>query len=155
MGSTFSSTARPVQSESDTPVRWRNWPLIDHARWSWLVVGGIAAVAGIVAQMGGSWLVAGLMAAGLAVTLWQFFLPVYYEISQLGLQQRALGRARLVPWHAIHAYRVRPTGVVLYQRHDPATIDLLRSMFVPYPPNRAESLNALRHHLSHAIELPE
>ena len=51
-----------------------------------------------------------------------------------------LGRTRLVPWHAIRAYQLRPTGIVLYQRSDPGNFDLLRSMFVPYPPDADELL---------------
>jgi len=55
----------------------------------------------------------------------------------------------------VRAYQLRPTGVVLYQRGDPSTFDLLRSLFVPYPADEDEMLCAMREHLTHAVELPQ
>jgi hypothetical protein len=125
-----------------------------HARWSWLVILGILAVAGAILYVSGSWLLAIVAAAGLTATLWQFFVPIDYEMDAIGLRLSALRRTRLVPWHAIHAFQLRSTGVVLYQRDDPAAVDLLRSLFVPYPNDPAEARSALRQYLSHAVELP-
>jgi hypothetical protein len=105
--------------------------------------------------MGGGWILAVVAAAGLAVTLWPFLLPVKYEVSSLGVRRRVFNRMRLVPWHAIRAYQLRPTGIVLYQRSDPSAVDLLRSMFVPYPADADELLVAMRHYASHAAELPQ
>jgi hypothetical protein len=128
--------------------------MIDHARWSWLAIVGILLVAGVVVLLGGGWLIAAVFAVGLLITLWQFFVPAEYEVSALGLRRTAFGRTRLVPWHAVRAYQLRATGVVLYQQFDPGTIDLLRSLFVPYPADEDEMICALRHYLSHAIEVP-
>jgi hypothetical protein len=111
-------------------------------------------VGGIAAYLSSSWLMGLAAAAGLSATLWQFLLPVAYEIHSLGVRRQALGRTRLVPWHAIRSYQPRTTGVVLYQRPDPTKVDLLRSMFVPYPADEDEMLCALRQHLQHAVELP-
>jgi hypothetical protein len=105
--------------------------------------------------MGGGWLLAAAAVGGLAGTLWQFLLPVSYEIDSLGLRRRAMGRSRLIPWHAVRAYRLRPTGVVLYRRGDPATVDLRGSLFVPFPADEDSMLCALREHLPHAVELPQ
>jgi hypothetical protein len=115
---------------------------------------GIAVVAGVVAYLGQSWMFALLMAIGLAITLWQFFVPVEFEVGPAGLQRSALGRAQLLPWHAVQAYQVRSSGVAFFQRHDPTKVDLLRSIFLPYPDDRDAMLAALRQHLSHAVELP-
>jgi hypothetical protein len=59
-----------------------------------------------------------------------------------------------VPWQAIRAYQLRPTGILLYQTPDPSTLDLLRSLFVPYPADEDEMLVAVRSYLPHATELP-
>jgi len=157
MSSTFPSTLPRVDEDPPAPpaLEWRSWPLVDHPRWSWLVVVGILAAGGIVANLGDSWLLGAATVVGLAATLRQFFLPINYEVDSLGVRRHALGRRRLVPWHAVRAYQPRPTGVVLYQRPDPTTVDLLRSLFVPYPDEEDEALIALRHYLSHAVELPE
>jgi hypothetical protein len=92
---------------------------------------------------------------GLAATLWSFLLPVDYEIASQGLRRRVLRRTRLVPWHAVRAYQLRPTGVVLHQRSDPGAVDMLKSMFVPYPSDADELLVAMRQYASHAVELPQ
>lgn len=103
--------------------------------------------------LGGGWLLAAAVAVGLAVTLWPFLAPVEYEVTALGLRRRVLNRTRLVPWHAIRAYQLGASGIVLYQRSDPATVDLLRSMFVPYPAEADELIVAMRQYASHATEL--
>ncbi len=144
---------QPSQEQAP-PLRWRVWPLVDDSRWSWLVVGGLLAAGGVVWYAGGGWPLAAAAALGLAGTLWQFLLPVSYEIDSLGIRRYALGRSRLIPWHAVRAYQLRPSGVVLYRRDDPTAVDVLRSLFVPYPPDEDEMLCALRDHLMHAAELP-
>jgi hypothetical protein len=114
---------------------------------------GILSVGALVAWLGG-WLV-GLVAVGaLAVALWQYLLPVTYEVCSLGVWRYALGRMRLVPWTAIRAYQLRSTGVLFYQRSDPKAIDLLNSLFVPYPSDEDEVVVAVRLYLPHAVEVP-
>jgi hypothetical protein len=135
-------------------LQWRKWPLVDNRRWSWLTIFGIFAVGGIVGYFSGSWLLALFAMAGLTATLWQFFVPVHYELASLGLRRRALGRTTFLAWKAVRAYQTRPTGAVLFTRPDPTAIDLLRSVFVPYPAEEDEALCALRNHLAHAVELP-
>jgi hypothetical protein len=105
-------------------------------------------------MFGGSWLLAALIALGLASTLWPVFVPVKYEAGQLGIRRSALGRARLVPWHAVRSYHLRANGVILFQQAEPIKVDLLRSLFVPYPVDEEELICALRQHLTHAVELP-
>jgi hypothetical protein len=155
MDSTTRPTVRHVVYESDAPPRrWRSWPLWDHVSWSWAIPLAILLFGGVVGYWGSSVLLAILVVVGITATLWQFFMPVTYEIDVLGLRRYALARTRLIPWHAVRAYRLRPTGIVLYQRGDPTKIDLLRSTFVPYPPDEDEALIAIRDHLPHAAELP-
>ena len=157
MPSTFPSTVKTAGEEppSMTGLRWRCWPLLDHARWSWLVVAGVVLVGGIVAHLSQSWLLAVASVAGLAATIWQFFVPVRYEIGSLGLRRSALGRTRFVPWRAIRAYQLRSSGVTVYRAPSPAKTDVLRSLFIPYPADEDEALCAIRQHLSHAVELSE
>ena len=155
MESTKRTKTPPVSSEQVATLTWRTWPLADRWRWSWLVVVLLAIVGVGVWILGGGFLLAIATTGGLATTLWQFFLPVEYEVAAHGLRRRVLGRTRLVPWHAIRAYRLRPAGVVFYQRSDPSNFDLLRSIFVPYPSDADELLCAVRQHASHATELSQ
>jgi hypothetical protein len=135
-------------------LQWRVWPLVDNRRWSWLAVVGILSVGAMVAYFGRSWLLALLAMMGLAATLWKFFVPVKYELGSLGLRRSAIGRTTFLAWHAVRAYQLRPTGAVLFSRPDPTAIDLLRSVFMPYPAEDDDALCALRNNLSHALELP-
>jgi hypothetical protein len=154
MGSTTRTRIQHGGQESEA-IRWRIWPLKDHAGRSWLLIAGMLAVGGIVWYLGGGWLLSVLAVFGLAGTLWQLLLPVDYEVDTLGLRRNALGRTRLIPWHAVRAFQLRPSGVVLYRHSDPMKIDVLRSLFVPYPADEDEMLCAVREQLRHAVELPQ
>src|SRR5262245_42327264 len=108
MGSTVRSLTKQVEAESPSAtIRWRSWPLADCRRWSWLLPAGVLCVGVMVAWLADSWLAGLLAVAALALAMWQFLLPVTYEICSLGVRQYALGRMRLVPWSAIRAYRLR------------------------------------------------
>jgi hypothetical protein len=155
MGSTIRS-AKQAEAESAivTTVRWRSWPLADDRRWSWLLVAGILCVGAMVWWLGDSWLIALFAVIASAAAMWQYLLPVTFEICPSGVRRYSLRRMRLVPWHAIRAYRWRPTGVIFFQRPDATAIDLLRSLFVPYPSDEDEMVVAVRLYLPHAVELP-
>ena len=155
MGSTARTTMQHTDQEHQATMRWRSWPFVDQARWSWMVVAGLIGIGGMVWYLGGGWLLALAALGGSAGTLWQFLLPVSFEINALGLRREALGRTRLIAWQAVRAYQLRPTGIVLYQRSDPAKADLLRSLFVPFPADEDEMLCAMREHLPHAVEMPQ
>ena len=154
MPSTVHTTNCNVGQEQTKPVHWRSWPLVDHWRWSWLAIAGLLAAGGAVWYLDGGWTLAAVVMVGLAGTTWQYFVPVSFEIDTLGLRRIALRRTRLIPWHAIRAYQPRPTGIVLYQRDDPTKLDLLRSVFVPFPADEDEMVCAMREHLGHATEVP-
>jgi hypothetical protein len=156
MGSTVRSLTQYGETESfpSVTIRWRSWPLTDDWHWSWLLPAGILCVGTMVAWLGGGWVAGLVAAAALALAVWQFLLPITYEISSLGVRRYALGRMRLVPWSAIRAYQLRTNGLVLFQRPDPVAIDLLRSFFVPNPPDEDELVVAVRLYLLHAAELP-
>lgn len=156
MSSISTSSIHSAQREAPASevVRWRSWPLVDCPRWSWIVPVGMLAVGGGVLYLSGTWL-AGLAAiSALAAALWQYLLPVTYEVYALGFRRSILGRTRLVPWHAVRSYRPLSSGIVLYQRPDPTAADALRSLFLPYPADEDEMLCAVRGYLGHAVELP-
>jgi hypothetical protein len=155
MDSTTRKKTQSVKAETSAALVWSRWPLADDGPWSWLFFVALVGFALCVWHLGGGWLLAIAAAVGLAATFWPFFLPVEYEVAALGLRRRVFGRTRLVPWHAIRAYRLRPSGVVLYQRSAPGLFDALRSMFIPYPTDPDDLLVAMRKYASHATELPQ
>jgi hypothetical protein len=143
-----------VESSQLATIRWRDWPLANDWRRSWLLPAGILCVGALVGWLGGGWLIGLVAIAAIALAMWQYLLPMTYEINSQGIRRYALGRMRLVPWTAIRAYQLRSTGVVFFQRPDPMSIDLLSSLFVPYPSDEDEVVVALRLYLPHAVELP-
>ena len=142
MSSTSTSPSQSANREHAAVdvLHWRSWPLVDHPRWSWAVPVGILSIGGGVVYLSGSWLAGLVTVAALAAALWQFLLPTTYEVYALGFRRHVLGRTRLVPWHAIRSYRLRATGIVLFQWPDPTAIDVLRSLFLPYPADEDEML---------------
>lgn len=155
MGSTIRTTQQPdAEPSGSASIRWRSWPLVDQSPWSWLLPVGILGIAALICWLDGGWALAICALVALAIAMWQFMLPVNFEICSLGVRRYALGRTRLVPWRAIRAYQLRSTGVVFFQRSDPTTIDLLTSLFVPYSRDEDEVVVALRLYLPHAVELP-
>jgi hypothetical protein len=156
MGSTVRSLTQYLEPESSAivTIRWRNWPLVDSPRWSWILPAGVLSVGVLVAWIGDGWLLPALAVAALAVAFWQFLLPVNHEICSLGVRRYALGRMRLIPWNAIRAYQLRTTGVLFFQRDSPTPVDLLSSLFVPYPADEDEVVVAVRLYLAHAMQLP-
>lgn len=157
MGSTIRSTGPQILLHTTTTesIRWRSWPLVDYAGWSWAAIAGIVLVGVFVLWMGGSWFLTLLIMAALVVVLWQFLVPVSFELTPLGLRRYALGRVRLVPWQAIRAYQLRSTGIILFQHPTPTKIDVLNGLFVPYPADEDEMVVAVRMYLPHATELTE
>lgn len=153
MPSTTRIQRESAHAEGGTTLAWRAWPLVDDRKWAWIVPLGMIGIGVAVWYLGGGWLLAAAAVAGLTITLRQFLVPIHYEVAPLGIRRHVMRHSRLVPWHAVRAYQLRPTGVVLYQRSDPTKFDLLRSLFVPYPADPDELLCAIRPHLSHAVEL--
>jgi hypothetical protein len=156
MGSTVRSIGNRNEADASTltTIRWRSWPLVDYPRWSWVAPVGVLAVGCFVWQIGGDALLAVMVAVALCVALWQYFLPVTFEICSLGIRRYALRRMRLVPWQDIGSYQLRLTGIVFFRSPRPIALEILRSLFVPYPNDEDEMIVAVRHYLSHANELP-
>ncbi len=128
--------------------------MVEQPRWAPSVAVGLLVIGGFAWGLSDSWLLSVLATASVAIALWQYLLPVTYEIHSLGVYRHALGRARLLPWHAIRAYQPRSTGIILFQRTSPTPLGAFGSWFVPYAADEDEMLCAIRQHLSHAIELP-
>lgn len=155
MGSTVRSATWTQSPELGSgSLRWRDWPLIDRRKWSWVIPLLIVTVAFGVYWLTNSVILPLVTSICLAISLWSFLLPTNYEVTPLGLRRRAFGQVRLFPWQAVRAYQLRSTGAILFQQPDPTPIDIPRSLFVPFPPDVDELIVALRLYLPHALEVP-
>src|SRR4051812_19958531 len=103
-----------ADSSQSTTIRWRSWPLLDASPRSWFLPLGILCAGAVVWWLGGGWLLGLIAGASLALAVWQYLLPVTYEFCSLGVRRYTLRRMRLVPWTAIRAYQLRPTGIVFF-----------------------------------------
>src|SRR3954468_7121221 len=99
MGSTVRSLTQQLETAPSPPatIRWRNWPLVDNLRRSWIIPAGVLCIGAMVSWVAGDWLAALIAVAALALVVWQYLLPITYEICSLGIRRYAFGRMRLVP----------------------------------------------------------
>jgi hypothetical protein len=85
--------------------------------------------------------------AALVVALWRFFLPVVFELSGKGVDQRLFGRQRRIPWRAIRRWEVRSAGVLLLPDEDRSAMAPFRSLYLPWATCRDEVLAHVHHYL--------
>src|SRR3954471_10205311 len=156
MGSTVrrSAAASELTPFTSGSVRWRSWPLVDRWRWSWIAVASIVLIAALVYATGDSIAMAIIAVAAILITTRTFFLPTTYEITPFGIRRKTVRQIRLIPWTAIHSHQFRPTGLLLYHRADPTPLDIVGSLFVPYPPDADELIVAAKLYLPHSVEAP-
>ncbi len=130
------------------PIRWRSWPFGRSPLRSAAVVLGVLGVGCAVGIALGSWPL-GLLAAGaLLTTLWRFFTPVTFRISDDGVDQWVYGRRLRIPWRAIRRYEVCAAGVLLVPHGERSIMAPFRSLYLPWEGHCDEVLAYMRHYLS-------
>jgi len=128
-------------------VQWRSWPLRDGVLGATVVVGALAGAGVSVWSLTAKVHLALLAAAVLAIALWRFFLPVWFELNSEGVSQFVFGRRRRVPWRGIRRYEVCASGVLLLPHADPCPLDACRGLYLPWGENRQEVLAQVRYYL--------
>jgi hypothetical protein len=156
MGSTVrrSASASEVTPFTSGSVRWRSWPLVDSWKWSWVAPVGVLLVAAFTYYVGDSLIMSILAVVALLIAVRSFFFPTTYEITPFGIRRKTIRQIRLIPWTAVHAHQFRRTGLLLYHRTDPTPLNIIGSLFVPYPADTDELVVAARLYLPHSTELP-
>lgn len=128
-------------------VQWRSWPLRDSVWGATGVVGSLAGAGVGVWSLTAKTHLALLAVAVLAIALWRFFLPVWFELNSEGVSQFVFGRRRRVPWKGVRHYEVCPSGVLLLPHADPCPLDACRGLYLPWGKNRQEVLAQVRYYL--------
>ncbi len=129
------------------PIRWRSWPFARNPARSGAVLLGLIAVGLLVRITVDNWLLALLAAAALCVTLWRFFMPVTFGLSEYGVDQWVFGRRLRIPWRAIHRYRVCSAGMLLIPHGERTIMAPFRSLYLPWEGHCDEVLAYVRHYL--------
>ncbi len=135
------------------PMHWRSWPLVKSPARAAGVVAGIVAAAVLAWAAVGSVVPALLAAAALTVSLWRFFTPVTFALSEQGVEQWAFGRRLRIPWRAIRGYEECSAGVLLVPHGERAVMVPFRSLYLPWENRRDEVLAFVRHHLDPSPEM--
>ena len=133
------------------PIRWRSWPFVRSPAWSGAVLLSLIAVGLLVRITADSWPLALLAAGALCVTLWRFFVPVRFGLSEYGVDQWVYGRRLRIPWRAIRRYRVCSAGVLLVPHGERTIMAPFRGLYLPWEGHCDEVLAYVRHYL----DLPE
>ena len=89
-----SEQVQPTPPEPPPPIRWRSWPVRDEPGRGLLVTIGLVTLTVAIGWLSGEVYLALAALAALVVALWRFFLPVAFELSGEGVDQRLLGRRR-------------------------------------------------------------
>ncbi|MDY0168433.1 MAG: hypothetical protein RBS80_17925 [Thermoguttaceae bacterium] len=129
------------------PIRWRSWPVARSPVRSGLVLLGVVTLGLLVWVTVGSWPLGLLAAAALVVTLWRFFTPVAFGLSEYGVDQWVYGRRLRIPWRAIRRYQVCSAGVLLVPHGERTIMAPFRSLYLPWESHCDEVLAYMRHYL--------
>ncbi len=127
-------------------LRLTSWPPRDGGWACWLLPPAVVAVCLVVGRST-DWGLAALVGAAQALALWRWFLPAAFELNELGVHQRIIGRRRRIPWSAIADYRILRRGVLLLPDAQQRPLDALRGLYLPWRKSRFEMLGLLEKHL--------
>ena len=77
-----------------------------------------------------------LGSVALAASLWQFFVPVRYEVTVAGVVRTVLGRRRLHAWKTFASHRVCDGGVMFISRGSTCLMDVPLGLYLPWSGHR-------------------
>ena len=138
--------ALPTISDVKKPVLYSVWQVVDMT-WCACMMAATAVfvVLFLWERAGGDWIVPGVAAAMLLMSMLPILLPVKYEITSDGICRKLLGWRKMVKWDAIQCYQVQKNGLLLIPREERFWLDYFRGFFLPVPPSMmAEILHRFR-----------
>ena len=128
-------------------IQWRVWPLAESLPAAVLVSAGLLGGGAAVRWVTGQTHLALVAVAVLAIALWRFFLPVWFELNSEGVSQWVFGRPRRIAWRKIRRYEVCSSGVLLLPRADARPLDVCRGLYLPWGKHRSEVLAHVHYYL--------
>ncbi len=145
--STATDSAARYLASAPPDLIWQSWPLLDGAPWSWSVLPGLCMVGWIVSATTGHLGLGTCGAVVLALALWQWFLPVRYEIGPSGFGYRVLGWRTHVPWSQVRHVEVRSRGIMLYRHGNRPQLNALSAIYLPCASHRDVVLRLMEKYL--------
>lgn len=137
----LTTATRPLDAPS--PLAWRDWPIRDGWRRTWLPflllgVGAYASLASISHP-----LVRWIPPLIGVLTLAKWWAPTNYEVSSRGIQIRFCGRNRLIPWRSIGSIEELPNGFWLAPRAKHALWQWSQGSWLPCASEKEKLLSLL------------
>jgi hypothetical protein len=142
------STQVVRQRQAPRDVTLRSWPIAAPAAGPKLLLVGGLLLAWLAGMMSGSAATGFVLAAGILLALWRVWLPVRFEIGPFGVTQHCLGRQRRIPWSSIGRAVRQSAGLLVLPNAQPAPLESLRSLYIPFGNQQADIVAAFEYYLS-------
>ena len=137
-----------VVDEQSSACEFRRWPLRDEPVASSIVFCVSLLVSIGIGYLGGTFWWGGIAAIALSVSLWRMWLPVHFQLSELGVIQTVVRRTWRRPWESFVGYEVRNDGVLLLPEEDNSLLGRLKGLYISFGNQRGEILEVVSEHLS-------
>lgn len=138
-----SSGSRGSGGSPSRTFRFRHWALWHQPLRAMvpLALGVLIAIG--IAFVDGRWRTFLLALGVVLATTWHLWLPVTWEIGPRGLAQRIGFLTRRMRWQQVELVRVGTEGFVVRPSGCSSWVASLRSLYVPYPPDKRELTKSL------------
>jgi hypothetical protein len=140
-----------VQSPFPAELGWRSWPAAENPLRAALVAAAIAATGLVIWWVAQRPVLAWIGSTALAASLWQFFVPVRYELNLTGVVRIVLGRRRLHPWKAFASHRACDGGIMLLPRGGTCLMDIPFGLYLPWSGPRDAVLAYVQSYLGDGV----
>jgi hypothetical protein len=137
-----------VESAAPPDLIVNSWPLRDEPLAATITLAVALTVSIAAGYLAGSLLFGLASAAALLLALRGWWLPVEYQLNELGVKQTIFGRGQRTPWHDWGGYRLHSRGVILLPEAVASPLDTLRGIYIPYLHQRDELVEIVERHLS-------
>jgi len=128
-------------------LRWQSWPLSREPVVAVFVTAGLLLAWIVVQSITGQTHLAFLTTLAVAISVWRFLIPVSFQLSPKGVDQRFLGRQKRIPWKSISRYEVCPGGVLLLPHGDRCAMQIFKGLYIAWEGRREEILNQMQYYL--------
>ena len=136
-----------VVDEQSPRCEFSRWPLREERLASAIVLGVMVLVSVGIGYLGGTFWWGVVAAAALAVSLWRMWLPVEFQLSELGVSQSTVRRSWRRPWDTFAGYEVRNEGILLLPLEDNSLLGRLKGLYISFGNQRDEILEVVSEYL--------
>ncbi|MFP6657166.1 MAG: hypothetical protein VB853_03230 [Pirellulales bacterium] len=127
-------------------VEWTFFPLFQQRKVAVVVCCGLLTISALVGWVSGKLYLAAIAALLGGVTVWRLFIPVHYQIDNVGITQLVWRRSRTTAWHSIGSLRELDEGILMMPKSRLGELAPLRGIFLPWGSHRDDVLACVEFH---------